>query len=123
MIDLIFIATAFICGLVAEPIYRVFVPNKVGYPEVERMATFILMSNNLKEIKDFAKSKVDFIKTTTFNKLCAKIEELSADQIINEDEHHLKVRISTLEDKEIELKKLQAESFIETLKTIKKMCK
>lgn len=123
MIDLIFIATAFICGFVADRVYSRFSTNKVSYPEVERMATFILMSNNLKEIKDFAKSKVDFIKTTTFNKLCAKIEELSADQIINEDEHHLKVRISTLEDKEIELKKLQAESFIETLKTIKKMCK
>jgi hypothetical protein len=123
MIDLIFIATAFICGFVADSIYNRLSTNKVSYPEVERMATFILMSNNLKEIKDFAKSKVDFIKTTTFNKLCAKIEELSADQIINEDEHHLKVRISTLEDKEIELKKLQAESFIETLKTIKKMCR
>jgi len=122
MIDLMFILIAFCGGFLCDRVYEKYSPSRASYPEVERMATLILMSNNLKEIKDFAESRVDYIKTTTFNKLCAKIEELSADYAINEDEHHLKVRISTLEDKEVELKKLHAESFIETMKTLKTMC-
>ncbi len=97
--------------------------SKSAHPELERVATLLLMSNNLKEIREFARSKVSYLHEKTFAKLCAKIEELNADAAINEDETTLKVRIASLEDKEIELKKIQAEGFMETLKTIKKMCR
>lgn len=76
----------------------------------------------MREIKDFTRSKVGYLKEKTFTKLCERIEELTNDDIINEDENKLKVRISSLEDKEVELKKLHAESFIETMKTLKTMC-
>ena len=92
-------------------------------PSLEKEANILLLENNLKEMMKFTKKFSRELQKNTYDKLYNKIQELLADQIINEDEHHLKVRISTLEDKEIELKKLQAESFIETLKTIKKMCK
>lgn len=92
------------------------------HPELERIAKLMLTNGTMREIKDFTRSKVGYLKEKTFTKLCERIEELTNDDIINEDENKLKVRISSLEDKEVELKKLHAESFIETMKTLKTMC-
>lgn len=93
------------------------------HPELERLAKLILTNGTIREVKEFTRSKVGYLKEKTFTKLCERIEELTNDDLINEDENKLKVRISSLEDREIELKKLQAEGFMETLKTIKKMCR
>lgn len=92
-------------------------------PELERLATLLINDGTLKEISEFTKSKVSLLREATFNKLCSKMEELRVDDIINESDNNLKVRISTLSEKEIDLKKLQAEGFMETLNTIKKMCR
>lgn len=92
------------------------------HPELERIAKLMLTDSTMRELKEFTISKAGYLKDKTFIKLCERIEELTNDDIINEDDNKLKVRISSLEDKEVELKKLHAESFIETMKTLKTMC-
>lgn len=97
--------------------------NSAVSSELDRMAKLLLIGGSLKELIDFTKSKVGLLKEETFSKLCARIEELTADQFIYEDENLLKFRIASVSNKEAELKKMQAESFLETLNTIKAMCK
>jgi hypothetical protein len=92
------------------------------HPDLERYAKLIVANGSIKELKEFTKSKAGYLKEKTFTKLCERIEELTNDDIINEDENNLKVRIASMEDREIELKKLQAESFLQTIKTFKTMC-
>lgn len=89
------------------------------YPELERMAILLLANNNLKDIECFTKSKIDYLSQETFLKLCTKIEELHADEVINKDEDTLKIRIDSLENK-----KIQPESFLDkTYNTLKAMRK
>lgn len=120
MITIIFMFLIFGVGLHIGNLWNKHVWGE--YPELERMAKLMLANGTLQEIKKFTNTTVGCLKEKTFTQLCNRLEELKNDLIINEDENNLKVRISTIEDKAIELKKLQAESFIETLKTLKTMC-
>lgn len=54
----------------------------------------IAISENLSEIQKFLNEKVSYLTDDAINLLIARIEELRADRIINEDDISLKQRIS-----------------------------
>lgn len=116
--QLLFILFGVFLGVVVTKL----IPTINKYTAIERKARLLLIRQDLGEIKDFVETYGNVLKEKTFEKLCKKIEELSIDDLINKNEDSLKVRIDSFENEKVQLKKLQAESFMETLETIKKMC-
>lgn len=64
--------------------YRFNGEEKKLHPALERTASILSLSYDIKEIRHFMEDKIDYLSDESFKKLLSRIEELNADKMLDD---------------------------------------